>query len=300
MLDQGTTLGVSVAKKRSPLRSLQHPATLNALVERLQEGIYITTRTGVILDANPAFFKMLGVASLAELRRYRASDLLVDPEQRRRQLEVLQEHGSVRDFELAIRRPDGEIRHVLDTAYGLVDPETRETLYHGILVDITRHKQLEAELREQAIRDPLTGCFNRHHLAALAAELDHSDGAWGTIVIDVDHFKRYNDSFGHQAGDQVLVQISRFLMRQVRSEDAVIRLGGDEFLLFLRDADGETTEEVSGRLKSSGRRTAPVSFSLGFSVREGDETLEKTIGRADRNLIRVRVEERRFERPRRG
>ncbi len=278
--------------KRSAFRRLRSTSTLRALVDRLREGIYVTDPDGLILDANPAFLEMFGVESLRALSLYSAEDLLVFPSQRARELEILERDGSVRDFELVIRRPDGEERTVLDTAYVVTEP-SGESVYHGILIDITRHKELEGRLREQAIRDSLTGCFNRHYMTALADDLNASDATWGTIVIDIDHFKGYNDLHGHLAGDEILIKTSRFLIREMRAEDAVIRLGGDEFLLFIRDAEADTTTRVGKRLRLMGTPTAPVPFSLGWATRDGDETFESTLGRADQALIRVRVKERR-------
>jgi diguanylate cyclase (GGDEF)-like protein/PAS domain S-box-containing protein len=271
--------------------NLSNPSTLGELVMRLREGIYVTNKDGVILDANPAFLDMFGVATLRELTRFSAEDLVVHPDRRQRELDILEREGSVRDFELTIRRPDGQERTVLDTAYE-VKIASGEVVYYGILIDITQRKELERRLRDQAIRDPLTGSFNRHYLNFLAEELNESNASWGAVVIDIDHFKKYNDEHGHQAGDEILVRISRFLMREVRAEDAVIRIGGDEFLLFLRDAEADTTDRVGLRLRTEGPWNAPVPFSLGWATREDDESLEKTIGRADQKLIQVRIRER--------
>ncbi len=278
--------------------SLHSKATLRDLVERLREGIYVTNRDGEILDANPAFLEMFGVGSMGGLAQVSAGDLIVDSARRAEELAILERDGSVRDFELTLRRPDGEERTVLDTAYAVELP-SGQVVYNGILIDITRRKELELRLHEQALRDALTGCFNRRFLRSLADDLDGSDAGWGAVVIDIDHFKQYNDTHGHQAGDEILVKTSRFLMRDVRAEDAVVRYGGDEFMLFLRDADAETAEQVGERLRSEAPQRAPVPFSLGWATRRGGEPLEKTIGRADQNLIQVRFEARGYPHTRR-
>lgn len=290
---------MSSGETSSPLRRLDSLETLRVMIDRLREGIYVTTGDGSIIDANPAFFEMLGVSSLEELKLYSVDDLLVFPGQRDREVEILAREGSVREYELQIRRPDGEERTVLDTAYAVTDPVTGEVLYHGILVDITDLKKLQARLHEQATRDPLTGCFNRHYLAAVADRVDATQSSWGVIVIDIDHFKQYNDRYGHQAGDEVLVKTARFLMNQVRTEDAVVRLGGDEFLLYLVGADEETVANVAFRLRGNGEKKAPVPFTFGFAVRKPGERLETTIARADNELIQVRFETRRFDSARR-
>ncbi len=276
-------------------RPLKDPKVLADFVRNLREGIYVTTADGQIRDANPAFLRMLGVSSLRQLRRFTAEQLLADPARRVEELAILAREGAVREFELEIRRPDGEVRTVLDTAFQRIDEATGETCYHGILVDITERKELERRLREAAVRDALTGCFNRHYLLEQERRLEAEGVLWGVVVVDVDHFKEYNDRFGHHTGDRVLQQLARFLMVTVRTEDTVIRMGGDEFLVLLPGPAALATEEVARRLRQQGPTAAPVSFSLGWAVKEGSERLEHTIRRADRQLILVRAHQRSYD-----
>ena len=148
--------------------TLQDPATLRELVGNLREGVYVSSLQGRILDANPAFLKMFGLASLEELARYTVYDLLVDPAQRASELELLARDGAVREFEIQIRRPDGQIRTVLDACHAATDPATGETLFHGILVDITDRKAEEARLE--------------HWFSLLRATLEST--ADGILVVD--------------------------------------------------------------------------------------------------------------------
>ncbi len=279
-------------KKPAPVhrrfRSLSDPETLASFARNLGEGIYITNEKGEILDANPAFLRIFGVGSTDELRKYRVSDF-VDAEVRRQEVALLEREGSIRDRELQITRPDGAVRTVLDTWYSNADPDTGEAIFHGILVDITPRKQLETQLIEQSIRDPLTGCYNRRYLATIYAGPRDAEEKWGCIYVDIDHFKQYNDVHGHASGDAVLVKMSRFLMRHVRAEEPVIRMGGDEFLIALFETGRAETEMIAHRLEKAGRERGPVSFSLGWATRENSEKLEETVNRADRELIEVRV-----------
>ena len=284
-----TAPGGDAAAGGRRFKSLDDPDTLLLIVQNLEEGIYITNTDGDILDANPAFLRMFGVSSVSELK-VRAGDLIVDPSRRALEMTMLERDGAVRDFELAIVRPDGQRRTVLDTTYVCRDPETGETFYHGILIDITRRKELEIQLREQSIRDALTGCYNRRYLLALGDRMtDEKVSQWGCIYIDIDHFKAYNDLHGHKKGDRVLVQMSRFLMRQVRAEEPVVRLGGDEFLIVLTGENADRTEQIATRLQRAAARGSPVAFSLGWAVRSGSERFERTVDRADQELISVRV-----------
>lgn len=271
-------------------RSLTDPASLQHFIENVREGIYITSRDGQILDANPAFLAIFGVASVDELRTLRAEDLIAEPERRAHELEQIEREGAVREFELTLRRPDGQLRTVLDTCYAVIDPDTGERLYHGILVDITARKQLEDQLIQMSLHDPLTGCLNRRILADVDQAFQGDPAQpWGAIFVDIDRFKRYNDDFGHAAGDDVLVRMGRFLARYVRAEEAVVRFGGDEFLVLLRGADAERTAAVAERLREAALSAAPVPFSLGWAARQPGEPLMRLVDRADRGMLAVRV-----------
>jgi diguanylate cyclase (GGDEF)-like protein/PAS domain S-box-containing protein len=271
-------------------RSLNDAETLRLLIQSIGEGIYITDDSGRILDCNPAFLEIFGVSSIEEMQRYEVPKLLVDPRKRVEEMALLARDGSVREFELDILRPDGKRRTVLDTTFLLRDPETGDVHFHGVLIDITSRKELENRLREQLIRDALTGCYNRRFLLDLEEEMrGGEEESWGCIFIDIDHFKLYNDKHGHASGDQVLQRMARFLMREVRSHEPVIRLGGDEFLIVLKGENARRTQTIAERLQQAAVRSAPVAFSLGWALRADGESLEQTIERADQRLINVRV-----------
>lgn len=285
--------GVPEDAPRSRFRSLADPESLREFARNIEEGIYITMPDGRILDANPAFLKMFGVASLTELEGFTAYDLFMDPRQRELEIRLLERDGRVRDFEFQIHRLDGETRWVLDTSYIVSDPETGERFCHGVLVDITARKQLEAELIEMTTHDALTGCMNRRYLDQVDMEFRKDPAArWGCLFVDIDHFKQYNDLHGHQAGDRVLVRMARFLMRQVRAEEVVVRIGGDEFVIMLNGADFNRTRRIAERLRNAALKSAPVPFSLGWAAREAGEPLVRLLDRADQGLLNVRVEQR--------
>ena len=268
-------------------RPLDDSSTLRNLVFRLKEGIYVTNAEGEILDANPRLLEILGVPSMDALPGVRAGELVVDPARRRAEIELLERHGEVTDFELEIRRTDGEVRTVLDTCFAVRDAEGG-LRFHGILVDITPRKRLETQLRDLSMRDALTGCLNRHFLAEIAARWDPGAQPWGVVVVDVDHFKSFNDRQGHLVGDAVLRDVAHRLQSRLRAGDHVVRYGGDEFVVLLGGAGPESTAEVAERLseREAGDR---VTVSLGWAVREGSETLAETLARADGDLLARRA-----------
>ena len=271
----------------APVRrlSLSSAQTLRDLVLNLREGVYIINDDGAILDANPALLAMLGVRTVAELAHRRVQEW-IDPEQHRAEHVILERTGVVRDFEFHFRTTDGELRTVIDTAFMRRDAAGKAVTY-GILIDITERKELERRLVELGQRDPLTGCFNRRFLPRFEAAA--GEHGWSCILIDVDDFKSYNDTHGHEHGDRVLVRMGKFLSSACRSEDAVVRLGGDEFAILLAGVRGPSTDRVVRRLARSAQEGSPVPFSLGWASRWKGERLERTMARADRRLIGVRV-----------
>jgi len=162
--------------------------------------------------------------------------------------------------------------------------------------DVTERRSIENELREASRRDPLTGVHNRRYLEQLAQDRELGP-EWACLVIDVDHFKAINDSQGHAAGDEILVRLARYLGARLRVGDALVRLGGDEFLLLLNHGGQSEADALIARLRADGDN-APVSFSVGVGARDGREPLETTIRRADRALYSVRAAERSGDRRR--
>jgi diguanylate cyclase (GGDEF)-like protein len=120
------------------------------------------------------------------------------------------------------------------------------TVSEAIKLSLSNIK-LREELREQAIRDPLTGLYNRRYLEeSLAHELYRSQRQKVQLcvaMIDLDEFKQVNDSFGHGAGDFVLRHIGRILRENLRNTDILSRYGGDEFLLVLPDSSLDDTRQ---------------------------------------------------------
>ena len=111
------------------------------------------------------------------------------------------------------------------------------------------------------------------------------------VNVDLDHFKRINDTHGHDFGDRVLIGIAQFLQQKVREGDAVVRSGGDEFLLLIAGAGDAALDVLLERLTTDMNR-APCAFSLGWALREGREPLAETLARADRAMYERRARKR--------
>ena len=161
----------------------------------------------------------------------------------------------------------------------------------GSAQDVTLRQQYESRLREQNVRDALTQCYNRRYLELFTTRAAREQ-RWGCVVVDIDHFKQINDRHGHDRGDEVLREIAALLQRNSRTGDAVVRLGGDEFVVILAQASDQSARDVTARLTAASATAVPAAFSLGWAVREGDEPLESTLRRADKALLRNRLEQR--------
>ena len=114
--------------------------------------------------------------------------------------------------------------------------------------------RLREALRSQSIRDPLTGLYNRRYLEEMleretrrAVRAEHG---LGVLMLDLDHFKKFNDTYGHDAGDTVLRETASFLLKSVRAEDIVCRFGGEEFIVILPVADLKVTQARAERIRS--------------------------------------------------
>lgn len=164
--------------------------------------------------------------------------------------------------------------------------------------------RLRAELRTQAIRDALTGLYNRRYLnealpRAIAAAR-RTRAPMALLVMDVDHFKRFNDSFGHESGDAVLAEVAGVLARSVREGDMAFRHGGEEFAAVLPSATQAEAvacaerirREVSRlRLTVGGRALPPITLSVGLaSVTDVPGGMDQLLAAADAALYRAKSE----------
>jgi diguanylate cyclase (GGDEF)-like protein len=140
-----------------------------------------------------------------------------------------------------------------------------------------------ASLEHLASTDPLTGLFNRRHvdreLSRICSFARRRREPVSVVVLDVDHFKTINDTFGHGAGDDVLAGIAGHLRRQTRDEDVIGRLGGDEFVLILAATDRTGAEQLAERVWAAigtagidtGAGPAAVTVSVGVATGDGSD-----------------------------
>lgn len=145
-----------------------------------------------------------------------------------------------------------------------------------------RHVQRNQDLRKEALRDPLTGMLNRRGiLEVLGCELKNAQRAetfTSVLMIDLNDFKKINDTRGHAAGDEVLRTVAESLRATIRTRDRVGRLGGDEFLVVLTSTGAEEAQVLVERLRQS---TNVASFAIGAATGQGADLADVLIRRAD-------------------
>jgi diguanylate cyclase (GGDEF)-like protein len=159
------------------------------------------------------------------------------------------------------------------------------------LSNALRHAELVHELEQLSLADPLTGVGNRRAFdEAVAEELARArrTGApLGLVMLDVDHFKRFNDRHGHQAGDDVLVAVARVLGEVARAEDRACRVGGEEFAILLPGADETASAAVAERIRAgvaSAAAAEPITVSLGVAATRGEHDAAALFAQADGRL----------------
>jgi diguanylate cyclase (GGDEF)-like protein/PAS domain S-box-containing protein len=226
-------------------------ARFHALYHQAPLGIITHDDDGVIRDANPAFERLIG-RPVRELRGLRAADLSPPedgPVTRAPMRAQRDGQRSVVQVEKRFVRATGE---VLWTNLTLcrVDALGDGATTVGMIHDISERKALEARLSHQAYHDPLTGLANRVRLRErVEAALARADAAdvparVAVLYVDLDNFKKVNDSLGHAAGDRLLGQVADRLLSATRGCDTVARLGGDEFAVLLERVLGDDEARV--------------------------------------------------------
>ncbi|MBF0623417.1 MAG: EAL domain-containing protein [Magnetococcales bacterium] len=271
------------AEVRERVRAEADLKLAGKVFDNASEGILITTPDARIVDVNPAYTEITGFTREEVLgtnpnlcKSGRHDDAFYQ-----RMWQTLKDEGHWTG-EIWDRRKNGEIFPKWLTINAVKDAEDQLTHYVGIFSDITHIKATEQRLEQLAYYDPLTGLPNRmlfrdrlEHEMAVARR---NDRQVGVFFIDLDRFKHVNDTLGHAAGDQLLVEISRRIVNCVRRSDTVSRLGGDEFTVILSGLHHiQRASHIAGEIIQAlqnpvtlGEHDAYVGASIGIAIFPND------------------------------
>lgn len=203
-------------------------------------------------------------------------------------------------FEAILSMPSSSSHDVIELKSGhSIEFVSQPQLLDGRIIgrvwsfrDITRQQQLERDLRDLASVDVLTGLYNRRHaeetLRAEAQRARRTKNPLSIVLIDIDHFKKVNDTHGHAVGDVVLKTLGEDLRERLRTTDVACRWGGEEFMLILPDTDADGAKLMMEKLREHIARprtgTPNITVSAGIAQYDGDETVDPTLEVADQNL----------------
>ena len=224
------------------------PVAREVLVENMVDGLLVMDQRSRVLDINPAAIRLLSAAprewigrDVTEMLRHwpdLAAILMACGEEGSRGVIVSPEGRHLSIMSSPVLGADGTCNGDVVIVRDVTEQQTIAETLRARLAEI---ESLQAELREQAIRDQLTGMYNRRYLdEALEREIGRAEREGypvSLVMIDVDHFKVVNDTYGHAAGDSVLRIIGDRLRSETRLGDMACRLGGDEFLVLLPNTE---------------------------------------------------------------
>lgn len=288
------------------LRNIER--TFRAITENTNDLIVVTNQQGDIIYASPSYIRKLGYPE-HELIGENYSKLLC--EDSIQEWQALIEDGSFtaveKKIELQLRTNCGEILWT-EGNYSITHDSSVDHIVQIIMVsrEITERKELEDKLMFMAYHDSLTQLPNRRYLKKEFPHLvENAKANFETLAIfyiDGDNFKQVNDDYGHDVGDEFLKQFSIALSKSVRSDDLVVRIGGDEFIVVLtglsRDAEHRQSQlqHIVERIRMNlriGWSIQGFSFSptstMGIALYpEHSENLEKLIDLADRALCEAK------------
>lgn len=280
-------------------------ARARAFMNTAMDAIIVIDETSRVLEFNPIAERMFGF-SAKEILGGDVGRLMPLPTARMHAAEVA--HSTVdnavrpmgRGREVVARRKDGA-EFPVEVTVG-TSKESGRKMHVGIVRDITERKAAERELQRLATTDGLTGVLNRRAFIEHAAEdflLARRHGRpLAVLVLDADHFKRVNDTYGHHIGDAVLRALTAAVGNCLRDTDLFGRLGGEEFGLVLRETDWRGASELGQRLLAAVRScrvsregSASVAFtvSIGAALLEReDKNVEDLLRRADGKLYEAK------------
>jgi diguanylate cyclase (GGDEF)-like protein/PAS domain S-box-containing protein len=264
------------------------PIAHSLVIQNMQDGVMVVDMQDRTVYLNPAMYKVLG-SSEAKTLGAPARQVL----ENWAKTSGLEWDNLGIDKETAVAIAGGQQHYKVQTT-SLSDAQQRTLGNLLIFHDVTEQKQLELQLQSLAITDPLTHCYNRRHFLEVSnLELERArrfQRPLSILMLDLDHFKDVNDTFGHAIGDQVLQEIVLICQHNIRTIDLLARFGGEEFTILLPETDDCAALQAAERIRNiiettaivTGHGAVLVTVSIGVANRNGEEpvSLEHLLDRA--------------------
>lgn len=280
------------------------------LIENMHEGLYVVDANRKIFFWNKAAEGITGYGAGEVVGKSCMDNILIHIDQEGNSLcrgncplQATITDGQIREVEVFLHHKDGHRVPVQVASSPLRDESGRIVGAAELFRDMTDRAALRLkleELEQLAFVDPLTQLANRRYteqeLRGRFSEMKRYGLSFGVMMVDIDHFKRFNDRFGHDVGDLVLKTVAKTLTGSVRPFDLFGRWGGEEFVGILRQVDSTQLKRVSNRCRvlventkiHAGGKDLRVTVSIGAVMAEPDMTPEGLIKQADQNLYRAK------------
>ncbi len=282
--------------------AVQHRDVLLELIEASNEIVVVATKAGVIQYANRAASALLGEGPRPATLNALFSDEAMETVRTVVVPAVVATRTWTGELTLVVESQDAVARTVAVNCVGHCNGDDHELTSISLLAsDISEYKRAEQTLRDQATRDALTGLPNRamllEHLAASLARGERTGLLPAVMFLDLDGFKAVNDGLGHEAGDELLIEVGKRLLECVRATDVVARFGGDEFVILLDNISSlDMARQVADRIIARVEEpvelscgTGNVGTSIGISLPGTDEIDSETLlGQADTAMYRAK------------
>lgn len=289
-------------RKRAEEELQASEARYRALFDQTHDAVFILDFEGHHLMVNQRAADMLGY-TLDELLKLSVKDTSAEIDQSQNVVARLLAGEHIPLYERLFRKKNGEIFPV-EINVELVEDEKGKPLHiQSTVRDITERKRMEDELQRLARTDPLTELMNRRHFFELAEKEFIRSRRYhrplAVILLDLDLFKKINDTYGHLAGDQALIHIGDLLRNNTRETDVVARYGGEEFILLLPETDSTGAQALAEHLRRKVEATSldyenttiTVTISIGIAGKDAladVASLDQVISQADKALYEAK------------
>ena len=275
---------------------------LESIFEQLPDVFYRTNMQGIITLISPSCFEILGYRQEVMLGTLMA-DYYKTPEERQKIVKAITDgKGKATKVEAAFKHKDDSIVWISTSAAVRLDADNNPIFIEGVARDISDRKRMEDQLTMLSRIDGLTGVYSRNYFMDRCDELfkvmrcyEHSASM---LMMDLDHFKNINDSYGHHVGDLALIAFTRVCQQEIRESDVLGRLGGEEYGLMMPETTVKNAQALAERIRMHtaaieipvGKKIIKITVSIGLvELSTVAQTLDDALRYADQAMYKAKL-----------